>query len=235
MKTFIVNYSLIITLFAASSCVQHSNSDSNIQLKAKLPFKAFLKSKKLSIDVDIPNEFETLQKGNKYANHYFGLATIFPDDWQVDRGASEYTILRSYDEQKSSTLSLIAVPFDISDSLKAEENQRKFSESPLSVMNSSANGNYEKKLLNELGSSTNTKLLNFKVGEELIATTNYLKYEYEFENKFKGYSYAFKTIGYQVIKWGVTFTFIYTAPVKYFDERLISKSLQSTNFIRNNN
>ena len=216
MNKFLIKFCAIITLLAASSCMQHSNSDSIVQLKAKLPFKAFLKSKKLSIEVEIPNEYETLQKGNKYANHYFGLATIFPGEWKIDRGASEFTLLRAYDEQKSTTLSLIAVPFDISDSLKAEENQRKFSESPLRVMNSTANGNYEKKLLNEIGSSTNTILLNFKVGEEWIATTNYLKYEYEFENKFQGNSYAFKTIGYQVIKWGVTYTYYIYITSKIF-------------------
>lgn len=232
MKKILFNIFTIFTLVLASSCVQNTSSDSSKQIKAKLPFKAFLKSKKMSVEIDAQNEFETFQRENKYANHYFGLATIFPKDWQIDRGASEYTLLRAYDEQKSSTVSLIAVPFEIKDSLKAEENQRKYIESPLRLMNSTANGNYEKKLFDEISSSTNTKILKFKIGEEWIATTNYLKYEYEFENKFQGNSYAFKTIGYQVIKWGVTYTFIYTSPVKYFNENFISKSLQNTNYIK---
>jgi hypothetical protein len=188
----------------------------------------------LSLDVDIPNEFETLQKGNKYANHYFGLATIFPDDWKVDRGASEFTLLRAFDEQKSTTLSLIAIPFDITDSVKAEENRRKYIESPLKLMNR-IYGNYDIKLLSEISANTNVKITNFKMKDEWIATTNYLKIEYEFENKFEGNLYAFKTIDYQVLMWGVTFTFTYTAPVKYFNEEIIKKCLQNTNFIKPSN
>lgn len=227
-----MNFCTITTLLAASSCVQHSTSDSTLQLKAKLPFKAFLKSKKLSIEVEIPNEFETLQKGNKYANYYFGLATIFPDKWKIDRGASEFTIMRAYDDQKSSTFSLLAIPFETSDSVYANELQRKYIESPFKLMNSITNGSYEKKLLSEISANTNTKISNFKMNEEWIAATNYLKYEYEFINKFEGNSYAFKTIDYQVLMWGVTFTFSYTAPVKYFDEEIIKKCLMNTNFIK---
>ena len=232
MNKLLYNFCAIFILVLASSCVQNTNSDNPVKIKAKLPFKTFLKSKNISIEVDIPNEFETFQRENKYANYYFGVSTILPLDWKIDRGVSEFTLIRAVNEQESSSMTMLAIPIEISDSAKAEENQRKYSESPLKTMNSIANGDFRKKMYDEVSASTNTKLSNFKVGEEFIGATNYLKFEYEFVNKLEGNSFAFKTIGYQVILWGVNYTISYTAPLEYFDDNLIKQSLINTNYKR---
>jgi len=201
MNKLVYKFFTIFILVLASSCVQRSKSDSPAKIKAKLPFKTFLKSKRISIEVDIPNEFETFQSDNKYANYYFGVSSILPFDWKIDRGVSEFTLIRAVDAKESSSMTIIAIPIEISDSVKAEEYQRKYSESPLKTMNSIANGDFRKKMYDEVSASTNTKLSNFKVGEEFVGTTNYLKYEYEFDNKLGDKTFAFKTIGYQVILW----------------------------------
>lgn len=232
MNKILYNFYTIFILVLASSCVQNKNYDNPVKLKAKLPFKTFLKSKKISIEINVPNEFETFQSENKYANYYFGVSTILPLDWKIDRGVSEFTLIRAVNEQESSSMTMMAIPIEIIDSAKAEENQRKYSESPLKTMNSIANGDFRKKMYEEVSASTNTKLSNFKVGEVFIGTTNYLKFEYEFDNKFENESFAFKTIGYQVILWGVNYTISYTAPLKYFDDNLIRQSLMNTNYKR---
>lgn len=227
IKTFAVSLIIII-----ASCFNSKNAEIIEINNTKLPFKEFLKSQKLSVDIEMSNEFETIQKGNKYANHYFGVATILPNSWKIDRGVSQFTLIRAFQEQESSSITLIAIPIEVSDGLRSEELQQQFKKSPLRTMNSISNGNFRDKLFNETSASTNTEILNFKLGEEFISTTNYLKWEYEFVERSDEYSFDFKTVGYQVILWGVNYTISYTAPKIYFNESLIKQSLLNTSFIK---
>jgi hypothetical protein len=229
MKKLLINLWLI-TIIIAASCVEKTKSD--YKIKAKLPFKTFLKNKKIPVDIDQPNEFETIQPGNKYTNHYFGVTTAFPKDWKHDRGSSIFTLIRAFDEQKSSTLTLLAIPIEIGDSTKAKEHQKIYRESPLKAMNSTAKGDFSKKLFDEITLSTNSKISNFKINEEWVSTTHYLTYEYEFEEKYEGTTFAFKAVGYQVILWGINYSFGYIAPVKYFNNNLLRQTLLNTNYIR---
>jgi hypothetical protein len=200
-----VIFILIIASITICSCANNTNSN-NIT-ESKLPFKTYLKTRKLSVDIETPNEFETIQKGNLYSNHYFGVSTNLPDNWKLDRGNSIFTLIRAYDDQNSSSISLMAIPVEIADATKQDEYQKKYNESPLKTMNEASNGDFRKKMLDEISAKTNSKISNFKLNEKWVSTTHYLTYEYEFEEKFEEFSIPFKTAGYQVILWGINYTF----------------------------
>lgn len=231
-RYFPIKLSAIFIFIFITSCFNSKNSNSIETHSSKLPFKAFLKIKNLPVDIEISNEFETIQKGNKYANHYFGVATILPFSWKIDRGVSQFTLIRAFNEEESSSISLMAIPLKVSEGLRSIDLQKQFQESPLRTMNSISNGNFRNKLFNEISTSTNTEILNFKLGEDFISTTNYLKFEYEYVEKSGVYSFDFKTVGYQVVLWGVNYTFSYTAPMIYFNESLIKRSLLNTTFVK---
>lgn len=216
MKFVILVVLLFFTIFQGNSLNK---------IAPKSPFKAFLKSNNISMDIDVPNKFETLQPGNKYSNYYFGVNSMFPKDWGHDRGQSEYSLFRALNLAKSSVIALIAIPTENQPSNSLVE---KFQESPMRTMNQSSGGDYKKKLYEEFSQNTNMKISNFSLSEEFIASTNYLKYEYEFYLVSEGSKKAYKTLGYQVIQRNVTFTILYTTPVKYFEKENILLCLQNT-------
>ncbi len=220
----IMKNSILVSVFLFVT----THADSSILIVPKEPFKAFLKSKNISMDINNPNKYETIQPDNKYSNYYFGIHTMLPNNWEYDRGASQYALIRALNKTLSSTISIIAIPTENESSSNLVD---KFKESPLSTMNMLSNGDVKKELIGQLYKVGNMKVKSMSTSEEFIALTNYFKTEYEYYLVAEGEKTAYINTTYQVIQKGVTYTIAYSCPVKYFNKEYILNTLQNTFYL----
>ena len=192
----------------------------------KVPFKRFLKSKGISMDINIQNQYETFQPGNKYSNHYFNVATDFPDNWEVDRGMSEYSLFRAYQSDSALSLAISAVPTEANNEGGSTFNN------PLDRMNSMANGDYKSFLLNQLKRNTTSEIYDFQLSEERIRSDNFLVHSYKYDETVDNMVIPFYSIAYQTILWNVVYTIGYSGPLAFYDQRVMDEVLDRTNFIK---
>ena len=108
-----------------------------------MSFREYLINNDLDIDINVPNKFESLQQDNKYSNYYFNFSTVFPDNLEIDRGMSEYTIIRGSNKDKAISVSLNVVPKnpELSDD-RIMTIHNSFQESPTTTLNNSVDGKY---------------------------------------------------------------------------------------------
>jgi hypothetical protein len=205
------------------NAIKHSNKQITI---AKVPFKQFLKSQGISMDLNDPNDFETFQPGNKYSNHYFNVVTDFPDNWEVDRGMSSYSIFRAIQPDSALSIALSAMPID-----SENEGEGQF-ENPLERMDATANGNYRAYVLSQLEQNTSKQIYEFELSEAKIRTQNYLIYSYKYYETVDGVDIPGYSIGYQTVLWNVLYTIGYSCPLTFYDQNLIDDVLDRTNFIK---
>jgi len=196
----------------------------------KISFKNFLKEKDIDMNIDVPNQYETIQPDNKYSNYYFNITTDFPDHWEHDRGLSDYAIFRAFKADSAFSLALIAMPIN-SEKPISEESHKEFQLEPLKTLNQNFGGDYKSYLLKQFGLNSTIKLYDFEFKEIKIKTTNYLTYSYKHNETYEGVEIPLITIGYQTILWGVLYTFSYNAPYDYHKPNIIEDAIQSTNFI----
>jgi len=194
----------------------------------KMSFKEFLKKGKVDMEITIPNKYETLLPGNLYSNYYFNLTTDFPDNWKIDRGVSDYSIIRASIEDSAMTIALIAVPANLKNS--SEESHEDFQRAPLNTMNKTF-GDYKNYMAEQLNSVSKIKPYDLSMHEEKIRNTNYLVYSYKYNETVEGNKYAGKTLGYQTVLWGVSYTLEYTAPDIFFNLEIIKSAVSNTNYL----
>ena len=238
-KKWFLEISLLLFIFLSSvSCQSHKSSPidpKNIALKYvdkddafKKSFIAFLKTEEIPLDIAIPNKYETILPGNSYANYYFNITTDFPDTWKIDRGPSEYSIIRASVEDSAMTISVIAVPANV---INANQDSHKdFQSSPIATLNKTF-GDYKNYMAKQITSISNIKPYEFNIHEEKIRNTNYLVYSYKYNETVEGTEYAGNTLGYQTILWGVSYTIEYNAPAIFFNAKVIKSVIYSTNYL----
>jgi hypothetical protein len=196
----------------------------------KSSFKQFLKENKIDMDLEVPNQYETLQPGNKYSNYYFNLTTDFPDNWEHDRGVSDYAIFRTYQPDSAFSMSLIAIPIK-SDNPISEESHLEFQREPLKTLNKDFGNDYEGYLLKQLNNVSIEKVYDLKLKDVKIRSVNFLSYSYKRNETYDGVEVPFITIAYQTILWGVTYTFNYSAPFEFHNPNIFESVLSGTNFV----
>ena len=238
-KKWFLEIFLLISIFLSNvSCQSHKpspNYPKNIALKDvhkdeafKMSFIAFLKTKKIPLDIAIPNKYETILPGKSYTNYYFNITTDFPYTWKIDRGPSEYSIIRASVEDSAMTISVIGIPANI---LNANQDSHKdFQSSPIATLNKTF-GDYKNYMVKQITSISNIKPYEFEIHEEKIRNTNYLVYSYKYNETVEGTEYAGKTLGYQTILWGVSYTIEYNAPAVFFNAKVIKSVIYSTNYL----
>lgn len=196
----------------------------------KISFKKFLKEKNINMDIDVPNQYETLQPKNKYSNHYFNVTTDFPDNWEHDRGVSDYAIFRTFNADSAVSLALIAIPVN-SEKPISDESHKDFQLAPLKTFNNNFGGDYKSYLLKQLSLNTTKKIYDFEFVEKKIRSTNYLIHSYKYNETVEGVEYPFITTNYQTILWGVSYTFGYSVPLQFYNPIVMETVMNRTNFI----
>lgn len=237
-KRLLEMFLLVSVILNTVSCQYQKSSPTelkNLELKDidkddafKMSFKEFLKNEKIAMDLAIPNKYETILPENTYSNYYFNITTDFPDTWKIDRGLSDYSIIRATIEDSAMTVSLIAVPANV---INAKQNSHKdFQSSPISTVNQIF-GDYKDYMVKQITSVSNITPYEFNIHEEKIRNTNYLVYSYKYNETVEGNKYAGKTLGYQTILWGVSYTFEYNAPDIFFNAEVIKSVISNTNYL----
>ncbi len=196
----------------------------------KKSFKVFLKEKNIDMDINVPNKYETLQPKNNYSNHYFNVVTDFPDNWEHDRGASDFALFRTVNADSAISIALIAVPISTKEPF-SDEFHKDFQIAPLKTVNEINGGDYKGYILKQLSLNSTAKIYDFKISEEKIRNTNYLISSYKYNETNKGIEIPFITVQYQTAWWGVSYTFSYSVPFKFYSNDLIETVIKRTNYI----
>lgn len=193
-------------------------------------FKKFLKENNIDMNIDVPNQYETVQPNNKYSNHYFNLTTDFPDHWEHDRGVSEYSIFRTVNPDSAISLALMATPINCDKTLP-NDSFKSFQESPLKTFNDAYGGDYKGYLLKQLRLISTEKITQLEIREKKIRNVNFLITYYASTEVYEGIEVEFMSTSYQTVLWGTLYTFTYHVPLIFFDPSLFSTVLAATNFI----
>jgi hypothetical protein len=239
-KNIFILTAVILIISTLTNCTSNSTTEkdlSKIDIKDvnkaelfKISFKEFLKKENISLDVEKPNKYETLQPGNSYTNEYFKITTDFPDWKKIDRGASEFSIFRAINTDSAITVALMAMPIKLKDSSSAKPHEQ-FQKFPLKTMNDAFGGDYKKYLMNQMTTLSHVEPYDFIISERKIRSTNYLIYSYKYKETVEGHEIPFIIIGYQTILWGVSYTFQYSSPELFQDAKTIEEVVFRTNYI----
>lgn len=76
-------------------------------------FQEMLRSKGIGTDQWFHNDYETLQDGNLYVNHYYNLTIDFPDEMQTNRGVNEFSLIRALVSDYGITITLSVIPVTV--------------------------------------------------------------------------------------------------------------------------
>ena len=194
-------------------------------------FKQLLKDDGLSLDLDIPNKFETLLANNKYSNYYFNFSTDFPDNYKMDRGVGPYSILRAIQPDSAITLALLVVPVDMSKSKRIELHES-FQAGPLESFTTLPKGmSYEDVVLKQFQTSTNIKPYNSKMYEKKIRNNNYVFHTYNYDEVVDDLIITFTSYSYLTQNWGNTYSFSLAGPSVFVNKDILDKVVFRTNYI----
>ena len=182
------------------------------------------------MNIDVPNQYEIIQPGNKYSNNYFNLTTDFPDNWEHDRGVSEYAIFRTFNADSAISLSLIAMPINCEKTFQ-NGTLNNFQGAPLETFNKAYGGDYRSYLKKQLSLTTTHNIDQLEIREKKIRDINFLITFYTHNETYEGVKIRFISTSYQTILWGVVYTFSYSVPFVFYDTNLFSNVLSATNFI----
>lgn len=187
----------------------------------------------LSTDIMVPNKFETLQPGNKYSNHYLHFSTVLPEEFEIDRGNFEKTVIRAIDLKTATSIAIGTESFShLLNSKQIEERHKKFQANPLDYMNDIFDGDYKNRMLKVLTEQTNLEILSIQTAESKIRSTNYVIIKYEYNEYYSGEKIEFVKTEYQTYIWENFFSFSYNAPKSLYNEDLILEVLNNTNFTK---
>ena len=204
-------------------------------------FKSVLKDEGYAIDIGALNPYETLLEGNRYSNTYFGIATNFPDNWELDRGISELSVVRAFNADSALTIALIVFPYSDSTFIAGKNSaahnsellalQKKFQSDPVGFMeeNSKVDHLTDVKALMQNGLNLTTYDYDFK--SRRIGYANYAVVSYYFNQVGEDNQVTFKSISYETLLWGNKYTFSYTAPLAFFNINTIEEVLWGTSII----
>ncbi len=207
-------------------------SSSNSEKILDQSFKSFLKEKGLSMDIGVPNKYETLQPGNKYSNHHFNISTDFPDNWEFDRGVGDYSVFRCFQEDSAITMALLIVPVQNENAEDRLSSHLAFQNSPLDYLNGAHNGDYTSFLKEQFIKNTTSQIYDFQLDAKKVRTSNYVISTYKFDEVVENIRVPFICCTYQTIMWGTNFSIMYNVPEIFYNQKLIDDVVFKTNYIK---
>lgn len=181
-----------------------------------ISFKKHLSEVGIPLSSPIQNEYESLQPGNLYSNQYFNLTIDLPNDWDVDRGISEYTIIRAYQADLGLTIHLNVQPL-----LDKFDRMDGTNPNTISYWNSLHNGDYKASMTHLLKSQGGIEAEDLTLTEIKIGTNDFVVTTYRNKQYYEDEPYYMKTSTYQSIMFNTTYTVSYSAPDILFDTLLI--------------
>lgn len=179
------------------------------------------------MDISSPNPLETIQPGNKYSNHHYNLAIDFPDDWQHDRGLSDYTLFRAFQRDSGLTMSLIVIPLHRKYKGKEGLTSLKFNDSPMQFMDQVTQGNYRKYLVEQLTTQLGQPPIDLEITETSIGSHKYIVTEYKIKQMADDFKYYMYGKSFTTQQWNHTYEISYFAPEDYYKPELLTPVMMS--------
>jgi|GEM_PF-6526778 len=196
-----------------------------------ISFKQLLKNERLSLELTVPNKYETILEQNKYSNYYFNFSTDFPDHYQIDRGLGPYSVIRAIQPDSAITLALLVVPVDMPKSARLKLHES-FQKNPLDSYKSLLKDvSYEDHILEQFKTSTNLEPYNSHISEIKIRSTNYIFHSFMFDEEVDNEKIPFTTYSYMTQNWGNTFSFTLNGPSILLNKKILEDAVFRTNYI----
>ena len=218
--------SFIFILFLLSSCSGQNEKAKELEL---VSFKSFLVQNNIDKNFGVQNEYETLNQEQFYSNHYFNFSTKLPENYTLDRGNGEYTIIRGFDTLTSSTVHISVIPVT-----KTGAGHLEFQSSPMKYIDEISKGNFKDIILSSFKAKTNIEVLDLDVSEHKVRTTNYIVYTVQYEETYDTLQIPFVNVQYVTYQWGNLFTISYISPEVLFDPKILSELILQTNYVNLN-
>lgn len=231
--SFLHNY--VLTMFVVLGCSQApkaqtetkdtpSNAEESIdklmqqdkEKFLKISFKKYLTKVGILANSPMQNEYESLQSGNLYSNYYFNLTIDLPDHWEVDRGVSEYTLIRAFQSDSGITIHLNVQPL-----LDKFEKKDGSNPNTLSHWDSLHNGDYAGAITYLLKSQGGADIEDLTISETKIGVNEFIVTTYRFKQYYDNEEYYMKTSTYQSVMFNTTYTVSYSAPEFIFDTNIV--------------
>lgn len=181
-----------------------------------MSFKNYLTKMGIPLSSPMQNEYESLQTGNLYSNHYFNLTIDLPNNWDTDRGVSEYTLVRAYQADSGITIHLNVQPL-----LDKFERKDGMNPNTIAHLNSLHNGDYLSAMKHLLKTQGGIDVEDMKLSETRVGVNQFVVTSYSHKQYFEEEPYYMKTATYQCIMYNTTYTISYSSPDFFFDPNLI--------------
>jgi len=210
--------------------IQKSLIDINKEKGFKISFKQFLKEEGISLDLNMPNKYETILPKNFYSNYYFNIATKFPDYFLYDRGVANFSIFRAFQPDSGITIVLNVIPIKLDGNQNRDLN-KEFQQNPLEFMNKLYNGNYLAFMINQAKTITTMPLSDYTIETLKIRSENYLISKFKYSEFFGESKVDFQNITAQTVLWNNTYSFSYSAPLDFSRIQVIYDVLSKTSYL----
>lgn len=216
----------LLLLVACISCVNKQQGEiTGSQAKEgdqqNVSFQKFLRQNGISIANQFDNEYEQLQAGNFYTNHYYNLTIDFPDHWDIDRGPHEYSVIRAFEADSgiSFTLAVIPEPFK---SAEGSENNRNTMEHLKSITNGDPVSFYRDQLTKQSGVTPE----DLSVKDVKIGRYQFLGPIYRIKQQFpSGTIYYMRILTLNTTLFNNAYSVSYSAPDGYFNMNILESVL----------
>jgi hypothetical protein len=191
-------------------------------------FKQVLKEENLNTNLTSKNIYEDLSNNNLYKNKYFNISIKFPDQYEIDRGNGEHTVIRALNKETATSIALNVIPLKTND--HPEKIQDDFQREPLNTMNKLYPGGYEAYFLSQLKQITNGDISELKLFELKMGEVSYLIASYKDIPNFNTGEVSYVTFNAMTYINNVMFLIGYSAPDIYIDENLFYDVVKSCKY-----
>ena len=166
--------------------------------------------KELSTDTNNVNtfieHFDSIT--NIYSNFRYGFSMNFPNNWDIDKGVSEHTIIRAYEKDSSISCAVNVIEIEM------DKNSKQTMWSVLAKNEELI----ETQLKQMVEKSLKTKIDYYSLEKIYIKNYEALKREYTYTVKNLDYQFEMRTLMYQLINPPYTYTVVLNVPNIFYTE-----------------
>lgn len=186
-------------------------------------FKQFLKEQKISLKDPIQNQYEDLQPGNLYSNHWLNFSIDLPDRWEIDRGVQPSSVIRAFQRDSALTFAVGVVKWaDKDNKSKGEVNINS-----IEYLNSTAAGDYKGLMAEFFKEYSGQVPINLEMREVHKPKHDFVLFTYLTRHIDGGEEFFMRTSIYQTSIFGMTYSISYSSLDFLHDDDLASRVLSS--------
>lgn len=226
---FIQNGSFGLSILFFVGCASSETEESRLEKfnRARVEysgtsFKQFLKDQKISLEDPIQNEYEDLQPGNLYSNHWLNFSIDLPDRWEIDRGVQPSSVIRAFQRDSALTMAVGVVKWADDYRAKGEVNINS-----IEYLNSTAQGDYKSFMAEFFKEYSGQVPINFEMREVRKPKHDFVLFTYLTRHIDGGEEFFMRTSIYQTSIFGMTYSISYSSLDFLHDDDFASKVLNS--------